>query len=138
MLEFDKQWACHRIPVASQEIPKTAFVTRSENDYIFKRSPPGIAIAPWIFSRLVDTRLSPFGTYSGLLTYVTDLILCSNTWAHHKQLLEGTFHALIKARLELRPSKTQLIPDRVKCLGYKISREGTQVGKDRIQAIVDK
>lgn len=47
------------------------------------------------------------------------------------------FNTLMKAGVALRLSKDQFGPDRVKNLGYEISRKGIQVRGDRIQAMTD-
>lgn len=65
-----------------------------------------------------------------------DLILCTKTWAHDKRLIEDTLAAFMNVGLTLRPSKAQFGPQRVRYLGYQISRKGLRVGKDRVQAII--
>lgn len=68
---------------------------------------------------------------------MVDIMSCANTQARHKDILEDTFSALVKARLTLRPSEAQSGPKRVNYLGYEISRNGIRVGKNRIQVIAD-
>ena len=72
----DVQNAYWQIPVAAEDMEKTAFVTQ-KGKYVFKRLPFGIANAPWIFQRVMALTFANFRQRSGLLVYMDDLIACS-------------------------------------------------------------
>ena len=131
---LDLQSAYHQLKIKDDDVPKTAFST-TKGKYVFKRLPFGLAHAPFCFARLMDETFSHFGPKSGLLTYMDDILLCSNTWTRHLRLLEDTFQALLAVGLTLKPSKIQFGRSEVKYLGHIISQEGIKIGNDRIKAI---
>ena len=85
----------------------------------------------------MDQTFSHLGPYSGLLTYVDDILLCSHSWDHHLSLMENMLKALSKAGLTLKPNKIRFGCSQVKYLGYIVSPQGVSIGNDRIQSMVD-
>ena len=125
-----------QIPIAKKDCHKTAFVT-SKGKYVLKVFPLGIAIAPWVFQRVMPLAAANFGQQSGLLVYMDNDIACSATWEAPLRLLEGVLRALQAAGLTLKPSKVLFGPKEVHYLEHVLSANSIRIGEDRIKAIVD-
>ena len=63
-------------------------------------------------------------------------MLCSSTWEGHLQLLEHMFKVLQTAGVTLHPSKAQLGPQEVKCLGHILTADGIWIVEDRMKVIL--
>lgn len=123
-----------QIPVATEHIDRTAFVT-PHGKYCFKRMPFGVCNAPWLFQQIMSMALGHLGPDSGVLAYMDDLICISPTFESHLKSLERMFAALQAAGLTLKPSKVQFGQKQIEYLGHVISAKGITVSTERIEAI---
>lgn len=70
----------------------------------FKVMPFGLHSAPATFQRLLDTVLGP-ELEPHVFVYLDNIIVISETFNEHLELLTETFHRLREARLRLNPDK---------------------------------
>ncbi|XP_042866107.1 uncharacterized protein LOC122249376 [Penaeus japonicus] len=103
-----------QIPVAEQDIHKTAFVTQ-DGHYEFLRMPFGMVNAGATLVRAIKILLEGM---CGVQSYIDDIIVHSTTWEEHLQLLEELFRRIYKAGLTVRPSKCILGTDNVEFIGH--------------------
>jgi len=106
-----------QIPVAEEDIHKTAFVT-PDGQYEFLRMPFGMVNAGATLVRAIKILLKGM---SGVESYIDDIIVHSATWEQHLQLLEELFSRISAAGMTARPSKCTLATDRVEFIGHVLS-----------------
>lgn len=98
----------------------------------YKRMPFGIACAPAIFQRTIDSVLKGI---DGVQIYLDDIIVASSTADEHLRQLEKVFSTMQKYGLRLRESKCQFFQTSVEYLGYHIDREGIRPLDEKLKAI---
>ena len=119
---LDLRSGFHQIKVRKEDRHKTAFVC-AEGLFEYLRLSMGMANAPSCFQRLLETIFADMAS-EGVLVYIDDLILFSNTEAEHEILLEKVLGRLEAAKLSLRPDKCDLFRSQVRYLGHLVSAEG--------------
>lgn len=60
----------------------------------------------------------------GILVFMDDILIYSNTLAEHLQLLQQVFDILRSHQLYLKKSKCSFVQQQVEYLGHIISRQG--------------
>lgn len=124
-----------QIPVADEDIEKTAFVCH-RGLYEFKRMPFGLANAPAVFQRTMQQVLGDMvGDF--VMVYIDDIVVYSKTRQEHQEHLQMVFDALEFHGLKLKPSKCHLDVPVVELLGYIVSAEGIACNPDKTKAISD-
>ena len=101
--------------------------------YQYTRLPFGIASAPAIFQRTMDTILQGV---EGVACYIDDIIVTGKTAEDHFQHLEEVLRRLQKHGLHAKLKKCQFVQSSVEFLGHRIDAEGIHTTNDKLQAIV--
>ncbi|TPX32853.1 hypothetical protein SmJEL517_g04106 [Synchytrium microbalum] len=122
-----------QIPVAKEDVSKTAFVTH-DGLYEFIRMPFGLTNAPATFQRFMDTVLSGL-KWHNCLVYLDDIVIFSNTFDDHLKDVEKVLNRLVNAGLSLKASKCDFFAAEVEYLGHVVSRHGIKPGPRKIQAV---
>ena len=102
---LDLKSGFHQVPIHPDDVHKTAFIC-VEGLFEYLRMSMGMANAPSCFQRLLETIFSDM-IGKGVLVYIDDLILYTETDDQHEVLLEKVLNRLAQARLALRPDKCQ-------------------------------
>ena len=89
--------------------------------YQFSRVPFGVASAPTIFQRTIDTVLQGI---PDVLCYLDDLLITGITEKEHLQNLEGVLRWLQNQGNTIKWAKCRFLKASVECLGYKIDADG--------------
>jgi hypothetical protein len=101
---------------------KSTFICR-EGTFAFTVMPFGLANAPRVFIKLLDTILAQLD-YDVCLAYVDDLIIWSETEKEHLDKIEKLFAVLANENLKLQPKKCSFMFDELKILGVLINSDG--------------
>jgi hypothetical protein len=123
----------HQIPVDSESVHKTAFVT-PDGHFEYLRMPFGLANAPAIFQRSINDSLGKL-KYTIAIVYVDDVLIPSETVEQGILHLEQVLQALLAAGFTLNLTKCSFLKSKIEYLGREISCEGIQPGKRKVEAL---
>ncbi len=93
-----------QIPMAVEDIPKTGFVT-PEGAFVFRRMPFGLKNSSATFNKMMRIMIAGL---DGVDSYIDDIIVYSETWEDHLQILDKLFGRINEVNLHVRPSKCVL------------------------------
>ena len=131
---LDLKSGFHQVPIDPADVHKTAFIC-AHGLFEFLRMSMGLANAPSCFQRMLETLFSDMLT-QGVLIYMDDLILYSETDGEHERLLERVLTRLAEANLSLKPDKCQFFKKRVAYLGHLVSEDGIYPLHENIKKIL--
>ena len=100
--------------------------------YQYTRLPFGIASAPAIFQRLMDTILQGI---PGVVCYIDDILVTGKDQEEHLQNLNEVFSRLEKHGFRLKREKCTLLAKSVEYLGHSITKDGISALPDKVEAI---
>ncbi|KYB24754.1 hypothetical protein TcasGA2_TC031587 [Tribolium castaneum] len=123
----------YQIPMATESIPKTAFVT-PDGHYEFVRMPFGLANAPAVFQRAMNKVLGPL-RFQTAFCYIDDLLIPSKDFETGLNNLRTVFQLLRQFGLTLKLSKCCFFGSQIEYLGHEISAEGIKPGETKIKAV---
>ena len=132
MSKIDLSKGYYQIMVHPGSIDKTAFVS-PVGKFAFTRMPFGLANAPAIFQRVMESVLE--GCYKFSAPYIDDVIVFSSCVDEHVSQLEEVIKALGKAGLTLKKSKCVFGRTSVEYLGHRIGSGCLAVPQHRITAM---
>ena len=118
---IDRASGYWQVEVAEEDKEKTAFTTLF-GLFQFRTMPFGLCNAPGTFQHLMEWVLAGLH-WSTFLVYIDNIILFSRTVQEHFQNLTKVFQRLKQAGLKLKPRKCHLFWNKVKYLGYVVSKK---------------
>ena len=122
-----------QVEIDPSDKPKTAFCT-TEGLFQFKVMPFGLCNAPATFQRLMDLVLAGL-QWSQCLVYLDDVIVLGRSFSEHLQNLQVVFHRMRQAGLTLKPSKCDLLKQKVQYLGHIVSKDGISVDPMKVNKV---
>ena len=131
--KIDLRKAYHQIPVAEDDIPKTA-ITTTMGLFEYTRMPFGLKNAAQTFRRFMD---QIFLDVPWIIVYLDDILVFSSDQDEHAKHLDEVFSRLSQHDLKVSIEKCQVLKQEVNFLGYTISKDGICPQQDRITAIIN-
>ncbi|XP_072179722.1 LOW QUALITY PROTEIN: uncharacterized protein [Diadema setosum] len=116
-----------QIPMRNEDKAKTAFIT-PKGQYQFKYMPFGLVTASAQFTRMMRKVLDGM---SNVVNYIDDILIHTDTWQEHVEVLDEVLHRLRDANLAARPSKCTVGSRTIEFLGHKLG-EGVIHTSDRL------
>ena len=101
--------------------------------YRYKRLPFGVASAPSIFQKLMDTVLQGI---PGVICYIDDILVSSTDEKSHLETLGEVFTRLQKHGFRLKEDKCVFMMPTVHYLGHQIDATGIHTAPEKVEAIV--
>jgi transposase InsO family protein len=129
---IDLYKAFYQIPVAPEDVPKTAVITPF-GLFEFLRMPFGLSNAAQSFQRFIDGALR--GLPPRIFAYVDDILIASESPEQHEADLALVMGVLKEHGLVLNPKKTLLRQVHIEFLGHELSATGIRPLQDKVAAI---
>lgn len=125
----------YQVPISERSRHLTSFVT-PDGQYEFNRMPFGLANAPAVFQRMMNSVLGS-ARYSKATAYIDDVLIYGKDPTECLIHLEEVLQLIEKANLTLNLSKCDFLQDKIDYLGYEISSAGVRPGEKKIVSVAN-
>ena len=131
--KLDLSQAYLQLPLDEASKPYVAINTH-KGLYTCTRLPFGVASAPAIFQKLMDTVLQGI---PGVVCYIDDILISGADEETHLRTLGQVFARLEKHGFKLKQEKCEFLLRSIEYLGYIISQDGIQPVPTKVTAILN-
>ena len=131
--KLDLRDAYHRIPIAEEDIWKTAFRTRYGH-FEYTVMPFGLTNAPATFQAYVNEALRGLLDQT-CIAYMDDILIFSKSGEDHASHVREILERLRQYKLYAKLSKCEFHVDEVAFLGFRVGVAGVAMDKSRVLAI---
>ena len=117
-----------------EESKKFLTINTQRGLFQYNRLPFGIASAPAIFQRTIETLLKGI---PGVLVYQDDILVTGSSDSAHSQSLHAVLQTLQEHGLRIKPKKCAFFAPCITYLGHRIDANGISTVKDKVQGVTD-
>lgn len=117
-----------------EQSQKLTVINTHKGLYRFKRLPFGIASAPAMFQKVMDTILQGIPR---VICYIDDIMITGATEEEHLKNLEEVLCRLRSHGFRLKLSKCQFLRDSVDYLGLVVDEQGVHTSSEKTKAVLN-
>jgi hypothetical protein len=133
--KIDLRPGYHQIKIKSEDIPKTAFVSRyGHHEYLVVRF--GLTNALDIFMNLMNKIFTPY-LDKFVIVFIDDILVYSKDKSEHAKHLKIVLQTLREHQLYVKFSKCEFWLDKVEFLGHVITKEGIAVNPSKVESVLE-
>ena len=129
--KLDLASAYQQVPLA-EDSKRFTTINTSKGLFQYTRLPFGVASAPAVFQRIMETVLQGI---PNVCVYLDDILVTGATDDEHLQTLELVLSRLENAGARLKREKCSFMLPSVEYLGHRISAEGLQPTEEKVRAL---
>ncbi|XP_062542413.1 uncharacterized protein LOC134210375 [Armigeres subalbatus] len=133
---IDLSEAFLQVPLEKSSRKYTAFSVQGKGLFQYTRMPFGLVNSPATLARLMDRVLGHGVLEPYVFVYLDDIVVVTETFEHHVQLLREIARRLNRANLMINEKSQFGVPE-ISFLGYLLSSEGLRGNPDKIRPIVE-
>lgn len=133
---LDLRKAFWQIPLSDNSKDLTCFTVPNRPLYRFKVMPFGLCNAPQALCRLMDQVIPP-SLKNQVFVYLDDLLIISENFEQHIQVLFEVAYKLRKANLTINIEKSKFLIKEVKYLGYIVGDGVLRTDPEKVSAVLD-
>lgn len=133
--KLDANSAYWQIPIAEEDIKKTAFTTKY-GLYEFQKLAFGLCNAPSTFARVINLVLRGLN-WNVVLAFLDDILVLGKTFEDHLFNLSQVLDRLDQYQLKLKPRKCDFFQEKVQFLGRTVSAQGLEMGETPAKVVLD-
>ena len=122
------------MPIDDQDSHLTAFTVQGHGQFEWITSPMGLLGCPASFQQLMEKDLD--GIHN-IIVYIDDVIIHTATHEHHLQVLDQVLTKLKEHQLKINLAKCFFGNTEVAYLGFVLTPEGIQPGREKLQLLRD-
>ena len=112
---------------------KLTTINTHQGLYRYRRLPFGVASAPALFQKLMDTVLQG---KQGVICYIDDILISSSEVAEHLSTLDSVLDCLQQHGFRLRKDKCRFLMPSVEYLGHIVDASGIRATPEKVDAIL--
>lgn len=124
-----------QVPLEKSSQPKTAFSISGRGYFAYARMPFGLCNSAATLCRLVD-QIVGCDLEPKAFVYLDDIIIATNTFEEHFEVLEKIADRLANAGLTISVDKSRFCMESLRYLGYVVSEKGISPDPEKISSIV--
>lgn len=125
-----------QVPLEAKSRPITAFTVPGLGLFQFKIVPFDLHSAGETFQRLLDRVVGP-KMEPKAFAYRDDLVIVSDTFKEHLEMLRTVLKRLRDAGLKLNPEKCRFGHTDLRYLGHLVNRHGISTDSEKVRAITE-
>ena len=118
----------------AEECRDLVVVNTHKGLYRYNRLPFGVASAPAIFQKVMDTILQGL---PNVFCYLDDILITGATQTEHLSNLEQVLQRLLKYGVRAKKAKCAFLEDFVEYLGHRIDAQGLHTTAKKVEAITE-
>lgn len=134
---IDLSEAFLQIPLDPSSRKYTAFCVQGKGLFQYTRMPFGLVNSPATLARLMDKVLGHGVLEPYVFVYLDDIVVVTETFAQHVQLLREIARRLLEANLSINLEKSKFGVSEIPFLGYLLSSSGLHTNPDKIRPIIE-
>ncbi|XP_062538482.1 uncharacterized protein LOC134206773 [Armigeres subalbatus] len=115
----------------------TAFSVQGKGLFQYTRMPFGLVNSPATLARLMDNVLGHGVLEPNVFVYLDDIVIVTETFEHHVQLLVEIARRLREANLSINLEKSKFGVNEIPFLGYLLSTNGLRTNPEKTRPIVE-
>lgn len=136
LTSIDLKDAFWQIPLEESSKEKTAFTISGRGLFEFQVLPFGLSNSAQTQCQVVDSVLG-YDLEPKCFTYLDDIICATETFEEHIECLKTIASRLTKGNLTVNLEKSKFCHDKLKYLGFMLTKDGIQVDQGKVSAILD-